>query len=271
MKDGFADVRDGLQRFQLWLLLAWRDVKRSNVRTRLGVLWHTITFYVVAAGIALLYSNILGQPDHLYVPYLASGLLAWNFITAPFSEGTTVLLRDRGLITQVPTPLSLYIFRFVCKDALILSLNTIGYFLVLLSFALMPSPNLLALAFALVLVVASAAAVTTILAIVSVFHTWLPSLLPSIMRLAFFVTPVLWMPKMILETPMPVSPTMQHLREAAIYLNPLHHYLEVFRGTLVGYPVELSSWVLATGMTVVLCLAAIVTLSLAKTRVLVNL
>jgi ABC-2 type transport system permease protein len=274
MNDGLADVIEGLRRFDLWSLLAWRDVKRANVRTRIGVFWNPVTFYVVGLGMGGLYAQILGQTTERYVPYIAAGLLAWNFISAPFSEGLGVLVRDRGTITQVRTPLTLYVFRFVCKDALTLGLNSLGYFLVLLSFAIVPTPDLLALLPALALYLLTASAATVILSIASVFYPWLPSLLPSLMRLAFFVTPVLWMPHMIMGSH-DVSASSEvvgrSVHVATVLLNPLYHYLEVFRGPLVGYHVAPLSWAVAAGLATVLSVVAVIVLSCTKTKVLVNL
>ncbi len=274
MNDGLIDVRDGLRRYQLWMLLAWRDVKRTNIRTRLGILWHTLTFFIVCAGIGFLYAEILGQTKKLYVPYVSAGFLAWNFVNAIFSEGGAVLVRDRGIITQVPTPFTLYVFRFVLTHAVALALNLIGYFMVLLSFGILPKPHVIGLVIAFVFYILTGSALTIIISITSVFQAWLPSLLPSVMRLAFFVTPVIWMPQMILgemDASAGSSIVGQSLRAVAIYLNPLFHYLEVFRGNLIGYHVSIVSWIVVAAIAFLLWIAAVMVLSRTKTKVLVRL
>jgi ABC-2 type transport system permease protein len=272
MNEGFADIGDGLRRYELWTLLAWRDVQQTNVRSRLGVLWHTIAFFIVAGGIGFLYSDILGQPTELYVPFIGAGLLAWTFINAPLGEGLAVLLRARGMITQIRTPIALYVFHLICKHTYLLGLNLLGYLLVLLAFGLMPRPDPLGFALAVAIYIVAACAATIVLSIASVFQEWVAHLIPSVMRLVFFVTPVLWMPAMLADGSGAHELSLsQGLRSAAVILNPFYHFLEIFRGTLIGTGAPLQCWIVSVALTLILVGTAVWTISRMKNRVLLSL
>ena len=57
----------------------------------------------------------------------------------------------------------------------------------------------------------------------------------NLMRVVFFLTPVIWMPEML------------GLRSTYLDLNPFYHFLELFRAPLLGHSPKLLSWVVAFG------------------------
>jgi len=44
------------------------------------------------------------------------GLIVWNLINASILEGADVFVANEGLIKQVPTPLSVHVYRLVAAD-----------------------------------------------------------------------------------------------------------------------------------------------------------
>ena len=274
MKGGLEDFREGLRRADLWRRLAWYDVRRNNVMTSAGVFWHSIAFFIVGAGLGFLFSSIMGRPYEVYVPYIAGGFAAWACISAPLSEGTGVIMQSRGFLTQMASPISLYVLRFVCKQAYLLGLSLVGYFAVLLVYGLVPKPNLLLLAPGFALLSVTAVAVTTIVAGLNVLHRWIQSFLPSVMRLMFFVTPIIWLPGMLVGLTDGVGDevgAIDNPRVAFVMFNPFYHYLEIFRGPLVGYEVNPVSWVVTSVLTVFLSVAAVYMVDRFKLKVLVRL
>jgi ABC-type polysaccharide/polyol phosphate export permease len=66
-----------------------------------------------------------------------------------------------------------------------------------------------------------------------------PSIIASVVQIAFFLTPVLWKPDM---------------RGDLVYfvnLNPFHHFISIVRAPLLGQAPELHNWLVACGITVV--------------------
>lgn len=268
---GFADLAEGLRRFPLWRALAWADVRRSSQRTRLGVLLQSVGFFIVCAGLGFLYARILGRAPEVYVPWIAAGFLAWGYLSAPLSSGLVVIIANRGMLTQVPTPVSLYVLRGACRQAYILGLNLLGYYAVLLAFGIQPASQPLLMLAGFLLATISVVAWTMAASIAAVFQRWMLEIVPSVIRLAFFVTPIIWMPEMLHADGPDDGAYDSRLGRAAVLLNPFYHYVEVLRGPTIGAPTAVLSWTVVLVLTLVSIVLALVMLDRLKQRLLVSL
>jgi ABC-type polysaccharide/polyol phosphate export permease len=272
---GIADLVDGLRRHELWRLLAWHDVKRGNARTRIGVLWHTLGFLITVGTLGFLYSAVFGQDTHVYVPYLAAGFLVWRFISAIATEGVNSLIAGRGLLTQMAIPVSVLPLRMVCYHGYLFGLNAIAFVLILGLYRILVIPHPLLLILGLFIVVCAGIATVLLAGIAAVFQRWLRNLIPSLMALVFFVTPILWMPNMLtggdgIGVGLDLSAGV-NARTALVLMNPFYYFVEIVRGPLLGYDLPIAYWLFAFGITVLLIGAALVLLSRMKSRILLNL
>ena len=59
----------------------------------------------------------------------------------------------------------------------------------------------------------------------------------SIVRIAFFVTPIIWMPELLPR------------RAVLLDFNPFFHYVELVRAPLLGQAPQFVSWLAVLGMT----------------------
>lgn len=250
---GMADLAAALRRWHLVRLLAWYDLGRKNVESRLGVFWHSLSFFAVVASLGYLYSAIFGQPAEVYVPWLAGGFVGWRYISQVLTEGLGLMQRSKGIVTQIPMPLSLFVLRAVLVHLMTLGLNLLGFAAVMLVFGLVPHSQPLALLAGLLLLVLTGVGITLCVALLAVFQRWLQNLLPPLMQLSFLVTPIIWMPEFLLDFGH-ASGGFQLMRSAVLDYNPLYHYLEVFRGPLIGIPVAGLSWLVAGAGSVLLLL-----------------
>ena len=257
---GVQDLWLGLQRVPLWRTLAWYDLRRGNTKSTIGVLWHTLSFFIVIAFLGYLYSDIMGHPQETFVPYLAAGFLVWHYINHIITAGLLVFVGNKGFITQIPMPMSVFVFRNACYDLYVLGLNFVAYLLILLVFGLEPKIELLPALAGLLILMLTSVAVTLLLGVLSVFNLWMRNLIPSIMRLLFFVTPIIWMPQML--TGGEIASVMTQVgevgvRAAIVLYNPFYHFVEILRSPLIGDPVATLSWVV-TGLGAILLLAVAV-------------
>ena len=72
----------------------------------LGPLWISITMGVIATAMGILYGALFHEPIQTFLPYVATGLLIWNFINGCILEGSEVFIANEGLIRFLPAPLS---------------------------------------------------------------------------------------------------------------------------------------------------------------------
>lgn len=275
IKIGIADLVGALNRYELWSALAWYDVKRGNAATRLGVLWHSLSFLITVGILGFMYGTFFGRELDVYIPHLAGGFLAWRFISALATEGVRAVTGGRGLLTQMAMPISVFPLRLVCSHAYIFGFNAIAFVVILAIYRILVIPNPLLLVLGLAIVVCAGIATTLLLGVASVFQRWLQNLIPALMSLTFFITPILWMPSMLvggehagysidLSADLPA-------RSALVLVNPFFYFLEIVRGPLIGYEVPLAFWLVAVTITIVLMISALMLLSRMKSRVLLNL
>ncbi|WP_036568603.1 ABC transporter permease [Nocardia sp. BMG51109] len=260
----FKDLRDGLAQRELWLSLGWQDIKQRYRRSVLGPFWITISTAVQAAAIGILYATLFGQPLREYLPYVTVGIIVWNVIEASILEGAEVFIANEGLIKQLPSALSVHIYRMVWKQFLFFAHNLIIYALLLVGFMVWRDLEwtvVLALP-AIVLVFLNCMWVSIVFGIFSTRYRDIAPILGSLTRMLFVLTPVMWSAKVLHAQGGSVSE-----RARLVELNPTYHYLEIVRAPMLGDPIALRSWLVVAAFTVVGWALAILAMKQYRSRV----
>src|ERR1700760_2653627 len=125
-----GDLVDGFRRRELWLHLGWQDIKQRYRRSVLGPFWITIATGTTAVAMGGLYSKLFHLDLAVHLPYVTLGLIIWNLINASILEGADVFVANEGLIKQLPTPLSVHVYRLGWR-AVILFGDNIGIYLII--------------------------------------------------------------------------------------------------------------------------------------------
>jgi len=236
------DLIDGLRQWELWVTMGVQDVKRRYRRSILGPLWLTLSLAILVAVLGLLYGRLLGAPPGRYIPHLALGFIAWQFIQGVVSDSCNVFISHKGWITNVRCPLSLFVYKTVWQNILIMAHNALVYVGVAAIFGIFAGlPGLLVIP-GLALVFVNAIWVGLLFGAVCARFRDIPQIVQSIMRVAFFVTPVIWMPDQL--------GTRAYL---ALY-NPFTYFVELIRAPLLGQVPPALTWMLALAVTAVGCL-----------------
>ena len=115
-----GDLRQGLHQRELWLSLGWQDIKQRYRRSTLGPLWITIATGVMAVALGFLYSILFQIPLADFLPHVTVGLIMWGFISGCIKEGSEVFIANEGLIKQLPSALSVHVYRLVWRQFLFL-------------------------------------------------------------------------------------------------------------------------------------------------------
>src|SRR6202171_6418981 len=106
-----GDLVAGFRRPELRLHLGWRDIKQRYRRSVLGPFWITIATGTTAVAMGGLYSKLFHLELSEHLPYVTLGFIIWNLINASILEGADVFVANEGLIKQLPTPLSVHVYR----------------------------------------------------------------------------------------------------------------------------------------------------------------
>ncbi|GAB0107418.1 ABC transporter permease [Nocardia sp. JMUB6875] len=260
----FKDFRDGFGQRELWLSLGWQDIKQRYRRSVLGPFWITIATGVQAAAMGFLYATLFHQPLHTYLPYVTVGLIVWNVINASILEGSDVFIANEGLIKQLPSALSVHVYRLVWRQFLFFAHNLVIYLVMLVGFgvwrdlhwtAILAIPGIL-------LLFANAMWVSIAFGIFSTRYRDIAPILGSMTLMLFVLTPVMWSTKSLHDQGGSVSE-----RAKLVELVPTYHYLEIVRAPLLGEPQPLRSWIVVLAITVVGWAVAVVAMKQFRSRV----
>ncbi|KGF16636.1 sugar ABC transporter permease [Corynebacterium freneyi DNF00450] len=258
----WRDLTRGYGQRQLWLELGWQDIKQRYRRSTLGPLWITIATGAMAVALGLLYSLLFQQELSYFLPHVTVGLIIWGFISGCVREGSTVFIENEGLIKQLPSALSVHVYRLVWRQLLFLAHNMIIWLILVAVFRPDLGWGFLLSIPALALLVVNGVWVTMFFGIIATRYRDVAPLLESMIQLVFYMTPIVWTTKTLDEQGGAVAE-----RARIAELNPLYHYLEIIRAPLTGQPLDAYHWWIVLGCTVVGLLLALLAMRQWRSRV----
>ena len=222
-------------------MLGWQDIRRRYRRSVLGPFWLTISMGMLVALLGTLYGTLLKVEIADYVPFLALGFIVWTLISGLIIDGCTVFISADGIIKQTNLPLSFHVYRRVWCNVLTFFHNSVIFVVVAALFAIWPGwIGLLALP-GLVLLCLNGIWVGLLLGIVSARFRDVPPIVASLVRILFFVTPIIWMPELM--------PGRARMLALVLDFNPLFHLVSLVRAPLLGQAPGLVSWLAGVGIT----------------------
>ena len=240
-------MREGFRQRELWGHLGWQDIRQRYRRSVLGPIWISITMAVTAIALGILYAGLFGNDISKQLPNLLVGLIIWGFISGCIGEGSNVFIDNVGLITHLPAPLSVHVYRLVWRQTLFFLHNLVVYVLMLIVIPQHLHWSDLSAIPAFALLVINGLWVTFLFGIFTTRFRDLAPIIASVVQLAFFLTPIVWIYQDFLNSPNPHIRQRAHLAE----LNPFLHFLEMLRRPMLGQPQVLRYWLVVLAITVV--------------------
>ena len=257
-----ADLRQGLSQRELWLSLGWQDIKQRYRRSTLGPLWITIATGVMAVALGLLYSILFQIPLAEFLPHVTVGLIMWGFISGCIKEGSEVFIANEGLIKQLPSALSVHVYRLVWRQFLFLCHNLVIWVVLMLVFPRPLGWDLLLSVLGLAVLMINGVWVAMLFGILATRFRDIAPLLDSMVQLLFYMTPIVWTTQTLYEQGGEIAE-----RARIAELNPLYHYLEIVRAPMLGEPTAAYHWWIVLGCTAVVLVLAFVALRQFRSRV----
>jgi ABC-2 type transport system permease protein len=243
----FDDLTSGWQQRQLWGHLGWQDIRQRYRRSVLGPIWITISMAVTAIALGILYAGLFGNSLSQQLPYILVGFIVWAFISGCILEGADVFIANEGLIKHLPSPVSVHVYRLVWRQTLLFAHNMIVYLVMLVVFPQNLNWTVLLAVPAFLLLVVNGTWVALLLGMASARFRDLNPIVGSVVQLAFFLTPIVWIYEDFLHSKNPAIAQRARLAE----LNPFLHYLEIIRRPLLGQEQVWRHWAVVLVITVI--------------------
>ncbi len=210
---------------ELLFFLVWRDVKVRYKQTALGVAWVVLQPLLTTAIFTVLFGLLLNVPsgDIPYPLFALSGLVVWQYFAGSLNRSSTSLVGSANLITKVYFPRLIIPFAGVLSGLVDFAVG-FGLLLVLmLIYRFPPTPTMLLLPFFLLLAMATALGFGLWLSALNVKYRDINHLIPFLMQIWLYVTPVAFGSTLIPER-----------YRWLLGLNPMTGVVEGFRWALLG-------------------------------------
>ena len=194
-RESIRDISLAVENWRLPIILAWRELQNRYRRSLLGPLWLTLTLAIRIGALGLIFSNLFDQPVGFYLVWLTSGIVAWEFVSGTLQSSCEWFSSRSGYIKQGQATLgSLVIWGMVSQVLMLLHALPLSL-AVSFCFGAEFNANLLFLPLGILMLCAVLMPVGVILAMLVPRLRDVEPLISSLLQVAFFVIPIMWLPQ----------------------------------------------------------------------------
>lgn len=221
-REGLADLKESLALRHIWWNLAVFEIRARYKRTKLGPFWITLSTLVLLVAMGPLYAHLFGKDVGEYYLYIACGFIFWNYLTSNILETARVFPESHHVILSYGFPVSLYLFKTVFRNIIVMLHNVVIVILALLVFSTHWGVHMVGFFPAYILVVLNLFFIGIIIALVNTRFRDIEQIINSILTVMFFLTPVLWDANMLGE------------HHYMLYFNPFFSFIDSLRAPLIS-------------------------------------
>lgn len=238
---GAEDLVEGLRRWDVFVRLGWFEVKRRYRRTIIGPLWGTLNLSVFILALGTVGGGLLNRNFSDYLPFLATGMILWVYISSVISESCSLFISSHNLFRQMQFSYSLLAYALVWRNIVVFLHNLAAYFIIFL----LTVPHLVTIWTLLVIpgiaiLILNSVWVAMLLGMICLRFRDLQQLIATFIQIGIFVTPVFWPPD-----------SLNGIRRLIfVELNPLYSLMEVVRAPLLGHAASQVVYLTAIGITI---------------------
>ena len=210
---------------ELFYFLAWRDILVRYKQTAIGILWALVRPIVTIVVFSVLFGRLAKLPSG-GVPYpvmVCAAMLPWQLFASAFAESGNSLVTNANLISKVYFPRLIIPASAAAGSAVDFLISLAVLILLMMWYGVEPGWRLLAVPGFVVLAIASAMGVGLWVAALNVKYRDFRHLIPFIVQIGFFVSPVGFSSSIVPD------------RWRLVYsINPMVGVIDGFRWAIVG-------------------------------------
>ena len=225
------------------VFLVWRDFILSYKQTVLGALWTLVKPLIMSFTIILIFEKVGDFPNygHPYLLIAMSSLTIWEFFSSAVNKGSLSLVDERELITKINFPRIIIPISASIINGIGLVINQLVIIGLMIFYDTDFTLRLLLIPIIYLLIIAVNLGAILMLSSLNVFYRDIKNVVPFILRLGLFISPVGF--------------TLQSIPESwqVIYCaNPVVIVIELMRFSILGDPFLPDQACLLTGMASIL-------------------
>jgi|SRR6185295_15705682 lipopolysaccharide transport system permease protein len=216
---------------ELFLFLAWRDILVRYKQTAIGIAWSLIRPVITMLVFTVVFGRIAMLPSE-GVPYpvlVVAAMLPWYFFSTAVTEGSNSLIQNANVVSKVYFPRLIVPISAVAVSLVDFVISLLLLAVLMAWYQIMPSARVLFLPVFLGLVVILTVGLTLWLAALNVRYRDFRYVVPFLMQVGLFLSPVGFSGVVVSEG-----------WRAVYSLNPMVGIIEGFRWCLLpGYDLDM--------------------------------
>lgn len=249
------DYNRAISQYKVWWHLGWTEVKQRYRRSIIGPWWISLSMLIFILMMGIVFSRLFHQRLDEYLPFFTAGYLFWTFISSSVLEAAEVFKSNGGFIKQINLPFNLYVFKHLVRHSICLMHNAVVYLLVCIFFKFNPGITALLVIPGILILLLNIYWICLVVALIcSRFRDMVP-IISSCVQIAFFITPISWMPKLLDQNP------------GILKYNPLSYLLEIVRAPLLGGVPLAINWSVTLTMGIGGCALSFILFSFVRKRI----
>lgn len=229
-KNRILDFLAALAAYELWLYLAWQDIRLRYRRSKIGPLWITLSMAIFCVALGIVYSKILQVGVADYLPFLAVGFVIWGFLSGMLSEFPNLYIENAAYLKDTHINPITILFRATARNVFIFAHNALIIIGIYIYFDIQPGIVAFVAIPGLVLVLLNFVAIGVSLSILGARFRDVAPVIQSLIQIVFFISPIMWMPHLLAPD------------SWVITANPVGYYLDLIRSPLLGTAPNFISW-----------------------------
>lgn len=244
----WRDVRELFRYRELGYFLIWRDLKLRYRQTVLGIAWALLQPFLQMVVFSIFFGRLVKLPSDgvPYPVFVYAGLLPWTFFANVVNACNYAVINNAGLIRKIYFPRLLIPLSAIgtgLVDFLLAFFMLVG---IMLFFNMPLTWGMFGLIPLTVLLFLTGLGVGSLLAALAVTFRDVRHIVPFLVQIWFFITPVIYPPTIIANR-------FQYL----LNLNPMTGIVSGFRTIILGQNMDYAGLYLAGAVGLLFCLAGV--------------
>lgn len=208
-----------------WIHLSLADLRAKWRRSFVGMFWSILQPLGMTLLLSFVFSRLFHVDIVLYAPYILSGLIAWDFITASLVGGSLAFVQADAYIKQYKHPLVIYTLRIILSNLSVLLLASVALFM----WAIVVLPqninySWLAITLFFPLIAIMIWPLASLLAYLGARFRDIPHAMGLVLQALWFISPVYFEAKMFRQGGL----------NFLVDYNPIYHVLQIVRAPVLS-------------------------------------
>ena len=221
MVNSLEEAREIFRYRELLRNLVFRDIKVRYKRSFLGFVWVMLNPLLMMLIMNIVFSEVFKISTKNYTAYLLSGIILWNFFSQSTSTAVISMVQNSNLIKKIYMPKAVFPLAVVLSATINFAFSLVPLSIIFFITGTKVSSHLYLLPFIFIFVGLFSYGIALMLSTLTVFFHDTIYIYDVLLLAWMYATPIFY-PDHIIPRKF----------AAILQLNPLYHFITIFRGAL---------------------------------------